>query len=56
MNQQTKLLVGFAAALACTAASTHNTLTSYYVPAGYMQDLEIRVTHGCKDKIGRAHV
>jgi len=49
VNKQTKLLVGVAAALACTVASTHNTLTSYYVPAGYMQDLEIRVTHGCKD-------
>jgi periplasmic copper chaperone A len=26
----------------------HNTLTSMYAPAGYIQDLEMRVTHGCE--------
>jgi uncharacterized protein YcnI len=29
-------------------ASAHNTMTSLYAPAGYVQDLELRVTHGCK--------
>ena len=29
-------------------AAAHNTLTSMYAPAGYMQDMEMRVTHGCK--------
>lgn len=29
-------------------ASAHDTLTSMYAPAGYVQDLEMRVTHGCK--------
>ncbi|MCB2109294.1 MAG: DUF1775 domain-containing protein [Rhodobacteraceae bacterium] len=28
--------------------SAHNTMTSMYAPAGYVQDLELRVTHGCK--------
>ena len=26
----------------------HNTFTTQYAPAGYLQDLEMRVTHGCK--------
>ena len=26
----------------------HDTLTSMYAPAGYVQDLEMRITHGCK--------
>jgi uncharacterized protein YcnI len=29
-------------------AFAHNTFTSMYAPAGYVQDLEMRVTHGCK--------
>lgn len=29
-------------------ATAHDTLTSMYAPAGYLQDLEMRVTHGCK--------
>jgi len=29
-------------------ALAHNVLTSMYAPAGYTQDLEMRVTHGCK--------
>lgn len=29
-------------------AFAHDTLTSMYAPAGYLQDLEMRVTHGCK--------
>jgi uncharacterized protein YcnI len=37
-----------AALLAGFPASAHNTLTSMYAPAGYVQDLELRVTHGCK--------
>ena len=39
-----------AAAVASLAAPAvaHNTLTSMYAPAGYLQDLEMRVTHGCK--------
>lgn len=29
-------------------SAAHNTFTSMYAPAGYVQDLEMRVTHGCK--------
>ncbi len=36
------------AMLAATPALSHNTFTTMYAPAGYMQDLEMRVTHGCK--------
>ena len=36
------------AVLAATPALSHNTFTTMYAPAGYMQDLEMRVTHGCK--------
>lgn len=38
-----------AAALPSLSVDAHNTHTTYYVPAGYMQDLEIRVSHGCGD-------
>jgi uncharacterized protein YcnI len=37
-----------AAVLAATPALSHNTFTTMYAPAGYLQDLEMRVTHGCK--------
>lgn len=36
------------ASIAAAPALAHNTLTSMYAPAGYVQDLEMRVTHGCK--------
>jgi uncharacterized protein YcnI len=36
------------AVLAATPALSHNTFTTMYAPAGYLQDLEMRVTHGCK--------
>ena len=49
MKVHKKIILWVTAALALTSVNAHNTLTSYYVPAGYMQDLEIRVTHGCKD-------
>lgn len=29
-------------------AEAHNTFNPIYAPAGYMQDLEMRVTHGCQ--------
>ena len=29
-------------------AYAHDTFTSMYAPAGYVQDMEMRVTHGCK--------
>jgi uncharacterized protein YcnI len=34
--------------LAASVAGAHNTFTTFYAPAGYVQDLEMRVTHGCK--------
>jgi uncharacterized protein YcnI len=37
-----------ASLLVANLATAHNTLTSMYAPAGYVQDLEMRVTHGCK--------
>ena len=37
-----------AALLVALPAAAHNTMTSFYAPAGYLQDLELRVTHGCK--------
>lgn len=47
-----KLFLATVAAGACglfvTGASAHNTLTSWEAPAGYVVDLEMRVTHGCK--------
>ncbi len=36
------------AVLAIAPAAAHNTFTSMSAPAGYVQDLEMRVTHGCK--------
>ncbi len=41
----------FLLGIGCLVAAplhAHNTLTSMYAPAGYVQDLEMRVTHGCK--------
>ena len=35
-------------AVAAGAATAHNALTPMYAPAGYTQDLEMRVYHGCK--------
>jgi uncharacterized protein YcnI len=45
------ILASVAAATAFSAqpALAHNVFTSMYAPAGYVQDLELRVTHGCKD-------
>jgi uncharacterized protein YcnI len=37
-----------ASLMVANLATAHNTLTSMYAPAGYVQDLEMRVTHGCK--------
>lgn len=48
MNKTTLIAAGVAAALAALPAAAHNNLTSYYAPAGYLHDLELRVTHGCK--------
>jgi uncharacterized protein YcnI len=42
------IAAGCAAALTALPAAAHNNMTSYYAPAGYLQDLELRVTHGCK--------
>ncbi len=36
------------ATLLSAPLAAHNTFTSMYAPAGYVQDLEMRVTHGCK--------
>jgi periplasmic copper chaperone A len=48
MKTMTMIAAGCAAALAALPAVAHNNMTSYYAPAGYLQDLELRVTHGCK--------
>lgn len=48
MNKTTMIAVGVTAVLAALPAAAHNVMTSYYAPAGYLQDLELRVTHGCK--------
>ena len=48
MKKTTLMAAGCAAALAALPAIAHNNMTSYYAPAGYLQDLELRVTHGCK--------
>jgi periplasmic copper chaperone A len=37
-----------AVAFVAAPAAAHNTLTTMTAPAGYVQDLEMRVTHGCK--------
>jgi uncharacterized protein YcnI len=42
------VLVLLAGTCAARAASAHNVLTSMYAPAGYVHDMEMRVTHGCK--------
>lgn len=34
--------------IAAHTAAAHNALTPMYAPAGYTQDLEMRVYHGCK--------
>ena len=49
--KQTVLIPAMAAlatAFAAAPALAHNTFTSMVAPAGYVQDLEMRVTHGCK--------
>lgn len=46
-----RIAAGFcvtAGLLAASVAGAHNTFTTFYAPAGYVQDLEMRVTHGCK--------
>jgi uncharacterized protein YcnI len=49
MNRKLTLAIcAGAGALLAGTASAHNTFVSMYAPAGYMQDLEMRVTHGCK--------
>ena len=48
MKKFASMAAGMAAALLALPALAHNTLTSMYAPAGYLQDLELRVTHGCK--------
>jgi uncharacterized protein YcnI len=49
MNKLVSMTIAAAAlALGARPAVAHNTLTSMYAPAGYLQDLEMRVTHGCK--------
>lgn len=44
----TTSLVAAAVLAATPPALAHNTFTTMYAPAGYIQDLEMRVTHGCK--------
>lgn len=48
MSKTTMIAMGVTAALTALPAAAHNNMTSYYAPAGYLQDLELRVTHGCK--------
>jgi uncharacterized protein YcnI len=48
LNRTVKIAAAAACAVAALPATAHNTLTSMYAPAGYVQDLEMRVTHGCK--------
>jgi uncharacterized protein YcnI len=48
MNKKTLIAAAVTATLAALPAVAHNNMTSYYAPAGYLQDLELRVTHGCK--------
>ena len=47
-----RITIGSAAAGVCGLLAApvfaHNTFTSMQAPAGYLQDLEMRVTHGCK--------
>lgn len=48
MKKYIPLIVGAALISGVPVAQAHNTMTAYYAPAGFMQDLELRVTHGCK--------
>lgn len=48
MNKTTLIAAAVTVVLAALPAAAHNNMTSYYAPAGYLQDLELRVTHGCK--------
>ncbi len=51
MKQQALIPAAAAAlvtAFAAAPVSAHNTFTTMTAPAGYVQDLEMRVTHGCK--------
>jgi uncharacterized protein YcnI len=50
MNKNVPISAFAALATAFAAAPTlaHNTFSSMTAPAGYVQDLEMRVTHGCK--------
>jgi periplasmic copper chaperone A len=41
-------MAALATAFATAPALAHNTFSSMTAPAGYVQDLEMRVTHGCK--------
>jgi uncharacterized protein YcnI len=47
-NVPISALAALATAFAAAPALAHNTFTSMVAPAGYVQDLEMRVTHGCK--------
>lgn len=48
MKKYIPLIVGAALISGVPVAQAHNTMTAYYATAGFMQDLELRVTHGCK--------
>jgi uncharacterized protein YcnI len=48
-NVSITVAAALATALAAVPATAHNTFSSMTAPAGYMQDLEMRITHGCKD-------
>jgi uncharacterized protein YcnI len=47
-NASIALAAALTTALTAGPAISHNTFTAMTVPAGYIQDLEMRVTHGCK--------
>ena len=47
-NTSITLAAALTTALSAVPAISHNTFTTMTVPAGYMQDLEMRITHGCK--------
>lgn len=42
------IMLATVGAMISAAAPAHDTLTSVYGLAGYLQDLEMRVSHGCK--------
>jgi uncharacterized protein YcnI len=48
MKTMKTLLMAALTVTTATVAVAHNSMTEYYVPAGYMKDLEIRITHGCQ--------